>query len=337
MGAPGYDSVDNTQRVKVVGSLPVTIASALEITNDAGNPIPVSQATLPLPISGVITSGTISVGNVPTVSAGTVSVGNIVTTTSSTLPLPVALSTNPTVIQATLPLPISGSVTSSGTVSVGNIPAVTVSGVVTNTQATLPLPVSLSSNPTVIQATLPLPISGTITSGTISIGNVPTVSAGTVSVGNSPVVSVSSGTVSVGNSHAVTVSSGTLSIGNDVNLTALASGGWSVFSALSLGSQATVSAAAGKFGGGMFLNLNATPVFIQVFDVAGSSAVTLGVNIPSYVLPLPSSATAANGAGFVLPLEVGIKHTAGIKIAATTNTNGASVVPTGLTGFVRYV
>jgi len=36
--------------VEIIGSIPVTIASAIEITNDAGNAIPVSASALPLPI-----------------------------------------------------------------------------------------------------------------------------------------------------------------------------------------------------------------------------------------------------------------------------------------------
>lgn len=39
----------NPVPVKIQGSIPVTIASAIEITNDAGNAIPVSAAALPLP------------------------------------------------------------------------------------------------------------------------------------------------------------------------------------------------------------------------------------------------------------------------------------------------
>ena len=35
--------------VEIIGSIPVTIASAIEITNDAGNAIPVSASALPLP------------------------------------------------------------------------------------------------------------------------------------------------------------------------------------------------------------------------------------------------------------------------------------------------
>ena len=39
----------NPLPVEIQGSIPVTIASAIEITNDVGNAIPVSAAALPLP------------------------------------------------------------------------------------------------------------------------------------------------------------------------------------------------------------------------------------------------------------------------------------------------
>jgi len=114
-------------------------------------------------------------------------------------------------------------------------------------------------------------------------------------------------------------------------------GGWTASSQTNLTTvAAVVSSAAAKFGGYMFLNLNATPAYIQVFNVATSGAVTLGTTTPTFVIPLPANSTAANGAGANLELTVGIPMSAGIQVAATTTPTGATTVTTGLTGFVLY-
>lgn len=110
--------------------------------------------------------------------------------------------------------------------------------------------------------------------------------------------------------------------------------GYSVSSQTALTTAATVSSASGKFGGAMFINLNSAPAYIQVFDTTG--AVTLGTTTPTFVIPVPANSTAANGVGFILPLDVGINIANGIKVAATTTATGSTTVSTGLTGFVYY-
>lgn len=63
LGADGVNdgdvSSDNPLPVSITGSIPVTIASAIEITNDDGNAIPMSAASLPLP-TGAATETTLS-------------------------------------------------------------------------------------------------------------------------------------------------------------------------------------------------------------------------------------------------------------------------------------
>jgi hypothetical protein len=119
-----------------------------------------------------------------------------------------------------------------------------------------------------------------------------------------------------------------------VNLAPSTAGGWSVSSQTNLTTTATVSSGAGKFAGYMFMNLNAAPAYIQVFDTSG--AVTLGTTTPTFVIPLPANGTAANGAGANLELTNGVAMANGIKVAATTTATGATTVSTGLTGFVLY-
>lgn len=96
-----------------------------------------------------------------------------------------------------------------------------------------------------------------------------------------------------------------------------------------------VSAAAGKFGGYQFINLNSAPAYIQVFDTTGT--VTLGTTPPAFSIPLPANGTPANGAAAVheFPNDIAIRN--GIQIAATTTPTGSTPVSTGLAGFVLYV
>lgn len=62
LGADGVNDGDvsssNPVPVSITGSIPVTIASAIEITNDAGNAIPISASSLPLP-TGAATNATL--------------------------------------------------------------------------------------------------------------------------------------------------------------------------------------------------------------------------------------------------------------------------------------
>lgn len=163
-----------------------------------------------------------------------------------------------------------------------------------------------------------------------------------VTSGNALVVDGSASTQPVSGTVAAT-QSGTWTVqpGNTANTTAWnmnlapsTTGGWSVSSQTNLTTTATVSSAAGKFAGYMFMNLNSTPAYIQVFDTTG--AVTLGTTTPTFVVPIPANSTAANGAGANLELTNGIAITNGIKVAATTTATGATTVTTGLTGFVLY-
>lgn len=145
------------------------------------------------------------------------------------------------------------------------------------------------------------------------------------------------GTFAVQNTAATPA--GTNAIGT-VNLSPTASGGWSAYGLgnttnAALTTTQTVSAAAGKFGGYMTLiNLNSSPVYIQVFDTTG--AVTLGTTAPVFVIAIPANSTAANGVAANMELANGLAITNGIKIAATTTSNGSSTVATGVTGTILF-
>lgn len=120
----------------------------------------------------------------------------------------------------------------------------------------------------------------------------------------------------------------------NLNPTAAVQTGWSVSPQNALTTTATVSGAAGKYGGGSFMNLNATPAYIQFFDTTG--AVTLGTTAPTFVQGIPANATAANGAAYVFEIANGIGLANGLKAAATTTATGGTTVTTGLTGFITY-
>lgn len=125
-----------------------------------------------------------------------------------------------------------------------------------------------------------------------------------------------------------------------VNLSPSTSGGWSAYALgnttnAALTTTQTISGSAGKFGGYMTLiNLNSSPAYIQVFDTTG--AVTLGTTAPNFVIAIPANSTAANGVGANMELSNGLAITNGIKIAATTTSNGASTVATGVTGTILF-
>lgn len=140
-------------------------------------------------------------------------------------------------------------------------------------------------------------------------------------------------TLSSDSTGQVALAAGTNAVG-DVNLNPAQRGGWSVSPQNSLSSLATVSSAAGKFGGYMFMNTNSTPVYIQVYDTTGTP--TLGTGM-LFVIPLPANATSANGAGANLEITNGIAITSGIKIAAVSGgPTSNTVVSTALNGFIMY-
>jgi hypothetical protein len=97
-----------------------------------------------------------------------------------------------------------------------------------------------------------------------------------------------------------------------------ASGGWTrtLFPALSTTVQ-TVKGSAGQLGKLYCDNPNATAIYVETFDSAGT--VTLGTTVPTQAYYIP----ATNAAGFSIPL-VGDQYTAAIKIAAVTAYNGST-------------
>lgn len=88
-----------------------------------------------------------------------------------------------------------------------------------------------------------------------------------------------------------------------------------------------VAAAAGIYGSVASIhaeNSNAADVFLQLFDAAGTSAVTLGTTVPTYVIPLVKSAPT-NLANLALKFRAGL--VAAITTTATGSTAAGSTCP----------
>lgn len=92
----------------------------------------------------------------------------------------------------------------------------------------------------------------------------------------------------------------------------------------------TVKGTAGKLGGYYVYNPNTSVAYVQVFDVATATSVTLGVTVPDLVLGIPASA------GANLLSDTGIDFANGIKLAVTTTETGSTAPSTGVTVSVFY-
>lgn len=92
-----------------------------------------------------------------------------------------------------------------------------------------------------------------------------------------------------------------------------------------------VKGTAGKLHGYYFYNPNSSVAYVQLFDVASATSVTLGTTAPNMVLGIP----ATSGAN--LSDAIGIAFTLGIKFACTTTETGNIAPATGLTCNFWYI
>lgn len=97
-----------------------------------------------------------------------------------------------------------------------------------------------------------------------------------------------------------------------------------------VGTVQTVKATAGTIGGYFVLNSAATICYLQIFDVATATTVTLGTTVPTISLGFPAGA-----AGNLLSAP-GVRFNNGIKIAATTTRAGAVACGTGMDVNIWY-
>jgi hypothetical protein len=87
----------------------------------------------------------------------------------------------------------------------------------------------------------------------------------------------------------------------------------------------------------MIMNNNTYPIYGQVFDTPAATVITLGVNTPSFVIPLPANAGATLGFAANLEMANGVNIANSIRMGFTTAPNVASVVATGVVGSIWYV
>ncbi len=295
-----YNPQNPNGQASSANSSPVVIASDQSA-------VPVSATALPLP-TGAATAAKQDTGNT--------SLGSIDTKlqTAKTADYDTGAGTD-TVQMMGVALPKSGGAVAGGT---------STDPIRTDPTGTTAQPVSASS--------LPLPAGAATAAKQPALGTAGTPSADVITVqGATSMTAIkvdgSATTQPVSGTVAVGINAGTNAIGT-VSLAPTTTGGWSVSSQTALTSTATVSGAAGKFGGYMFTNTNTGVAYIQVFDTTG--AVTLGTTTPTFVVPVPA------GSGANLEVTNGIAMASGIKVAATTTATGSTTVSTAITGFVLY-
>lgn len=220
-------------------------------------------------------------------------------------------------------VPVSGTVTASGPLTDTQLraTAVPVSGPLTDTQ---------------LRATA-VPVSGTVTASgpltdtqlratavPVSLSTLPALVAGSAAIGKLAANSgVDIGDVDVTSLPAL--AAGTNLVGF-VTVTPSATGGWSKqMYAAQTTTVRTVKGTAGTWGGyGTIYNPNASVAYVQVFDVATATTVTLGTTVPDMIIPIPAG-SAAN-----MEIVNGVNMANGIKLACTTTATGSTAPSTGL-------
>jgi len=180
-------------------------------------------------------------------------------------------------------------------------------------------------------ASLPLPSGAaqdsTLTGGTQKTKIVDSGGTNVATVSAAGAVKVDASSVAV----PITDNSGSLTVDAPVGtpifatLTPSTTGGWSKSKFLAQTTTVqTVKGTAAELGGYIIYNPNASVAYVQLFDVASATTVTLGTTVPDMVIPLPAGAAAnieyANGVGFAN----------GIKLACTTTGSGSTAPGTGL-------
>lgn len=89
-----------------------------------------------------------------------------------------------------------------------------------------------------------------------------------------------------------------------------------------------VKGTAGTLAGWTLYNPNTSVVYVQVYDVASGTTVTLGTTVPTYVIPLPPL-SASNE-------KPPTTHANGIKFACTTTPKGSTNPTSGVNGTIFY-
>ncbi len=200
--------------------------------------------------------------------------------------------------------------------------------------ASKPLPISLSTLPAgtnnigdVDVLSLPALPAGTNNIGDVDVLSLPAIPAGSNNIGTVN-ISDNGGSITVDGTVAISaIAGGSITASGQVSLssTATASAAWSVqMYAAQTTTVQTVKGTGGVLAGYMIYNPNSSVAYVQIFNAATATTVTLGTTTPVMVVPIPPT-SAAN-----VTTDVGLGFTNGIKLACTTTATGSSAPSTGL-------
>jgi hypothetical protein len=225
-------------------------------------------------------------------------------------------------------------------------------GAGTDTRAVVGLALAASGGALLAGSANPVPISDNAGSITVDNGGtfaVQPAANSTVDVNRvaGTATSVNSGTKDAGTQRVILASdqtvvpvsdnSGSLTVDAPVGtpvfvtVTPSATGGWSkVKYAAQTTTVQTPKGTAGTFGGYYVYNPNGTVMYVQVFDAATATTITLGTTVPDMIFAIPA-ASAAN-----LEISNGVNMANGIKLACTTTATGLTAPGTGLDMTVFY-
>lgn len=123
---------------------------------------------------------------------------------------------------------------------------------------------------------------------------------------------------------------------NQVGIAAGVGTGWNPFACTSLVALTVVSSGACKLGSYGLMNLNSIPAYIQCFDAAQGTSVTVGTTTPTMIIPLPANSAPTNGVMANIEITCGYNFINGLKVAVTTSATGSGLVGTGLIGTMGY-
>jgi len=136
---------------------------------------------------------------------------------------------------------------------------------------------------------------------------------------------------------ASTWSSGSITPTVRVGAGTIPAASWAPYFANAITGLTLVSSGPCQVGGLSLINTDGVPVFLVCFDVASTTAVTLGTTAPSFVIPYPqSNGTAANGTADRVGLPAGVTFQNGLVIAAVTSPTGSVLSTNGLTGSILW-
>lgn len=116
-----------------------------------------------------------------------------------------------------------------------------------------------------------------------------------------------------------------------VTITPTTTGGWSKIKyAAQTTTVQTVKGTAGEWGGYFIYNPNTSVAYVQVFDVATATTVTLGTTVPDMIFGIPASS------GANIEFANGVNMVNGIKLACTTTATGSTAPSAGLDMTIIY-